>query len=521
MATVAGLTMVSRVAGFIRDILTAAMLGAGPIADAFFVALKLPNFFRRVTAEGAFSVSFVPIYSKKLEAGESADAFASQSLSFMALILAIFTTIMMVAMPFVVMAIAPGFTETVEIHCVMAPCHPLVDERFNLAVELSRITFPYLFFISITALLGGVLNAHGRYGPFAAAPILFNLSLISALLIGTKFFDTMGHALSWGILISGVLQLVFMVVFIVRQKVKIKFVRPKMSPDIKKLLMLMGPGVLGAGVIHINLFADMIIASFLPTGSISYLYYADRLNQLPLGVVGIAVGTALLPLLSKALVSDDKTEANGLFNRSLEYCFLLALPAAAALAVMPDVLIKVLFERGAFTAHDTMVTAMVLQCYAIGLPAYIATKVFSTVYWANEDTMSPVKVSVIITLLNIVMAIILSRYIGVVGIALSTGMVAWLQFVLLKRGLKGKPEAVMDTQFKKNFGGIIISTCVMVGVLIMMKFLLGETIEHGSQLFKILALMALVVGGLISYGIAVLVTGVFSIQKLKSFIKRA
>ena len=224
MATVAGLTMVSRVAGFIRDILTAAILGAGPIADAFFVALKLPNFFRRVTAEGAFSVSFVPLYSKKLAANNDADIFASQALSFMTLILSVFTVLMMVVMPIIIMGLAPGFEKQ--------------GVRFDLAVELSRITFPYLLLVSLTALFGGVLNGRGRYGPFAAAPILFNICLIIALLIGTKWFETVGHALSWGIFAAGIAQLAFMIFFIIRQKVKIRFVRPRMSPDIKKLLVL-------------------------------------------------------------------------------------------------------------------------------------------------------------------------------------------------------------------------------------------------------------------------------------------
>ncbi len=509
MATVAGLTMVSRGAGFVRDVLTAAILGAGSIADAFFVALKLPNFFRRVTAEGAFSVSFVPLYSKKLEGEngqEAADAFASDALSCLAVALSIFTLLMMMSMPLVVMGIAPGFEQE--------------GARFDLAVDLSRITFPYLFLISMTALLGGILNAHGRYGPFAAAPILFNLSLITALLVGRHYTPTVGHALAWGIFVAGVLQLLFMIFFTLRENIHLKIKKPQVSGDVKRLLMLMGPGVIGAGVVHINLFADMIIASFLPTGSISYLYYADRLNQLPLGVVGIAVGTALLPLLSKALISEDKSEANGLFNRALEYCFLLALPATAALIIIPDVLIKVLFERGAFDANDAAVTAMVLRCYAIGLPAYIAVKVFSTVYWANEDTVSPVKVSVKVTLLNIILALILSRFMGVVGIALATGGVAWLQFILLKRGLKDKEEAHLDPRFKRHFIKIVFSTCLMGAVLVMVKILCGDILDHGTSLQTFMALVALILSGLVTYAIAVIATGILSPQHFKTLFTK-
>ena len=332
MATVGGLTFASRIAGFLRDVLTAAFLGAGPISDAFFVALKLPNLFRRVTAEGAFSVSFVPIYSKTIEEdGEGAgDRFASNSFSIMVIALSLFTVLFMMAVPWVIELIAPGFKND--------------PERFPLSIELSRITFPYLLLVSLVALFGGVLNAHNRFAPFAAAPVIFNLVIVAALLFATPHLPTAGHAMAWGISISGVIQLAFMWFYVRRHKIHIRFKIPEFTPRIKRLFKLMGPGVLGAGVMHINLFADMIIASLLQPGAISYLYYADRLNQLPLGVVGIAIGTALLPMLSRSLASGQQEESNDLFNRSLEYCFLLALPAAAALAIVPHRLITGLFE---------------------------------------------------------------------------------------------------------------------------------------------------------------------------------
>ncbi len=296
MATVAGLTFVSRLAGFLRDVLTAAFLGAGPMADAFFVALKLPNLFRRVTAEGAFSVSFVPLYTRTMEEDgeDKAGEFAGRSFSIMLIALSIFTVIFMIAMPWVIDVIAPGFQNDAV--------------RFPLSVELSRITFPYLLLMSLTALFGGVLNANNRFAPFAATPIIFNLSLVLALLFGSKYLPSVGHAMAWGITVSGVLQLLFMWFFIRRHKIKFHIKKPELTPRIKKLFKLMGPGALGAGVMHINLFADMIIASLLPTGAISYLYYADRLNQLPLGIVGIAIGTALLPMLSRSLASGNAEE---------------------------------------------------------------------------------------------------------------------------------------------------------------------------------------------------------------------
>lgn len=452
MGVVAGLTGVSRVAGFARDVLTASVLGAGPVADAFFVALKLPNFFRRVTAEGAFSVAFVPLYSEKLANDDraGADDFANNAFMVMLLLLAGFVSLAMIGMPYVLHVIAPGFVG---------------DElRFDLAVELSRITFPYLLLMSLTALLGGVLNALDRFAPFAFAPVLFNVCLITALLLSGQF-ESAGHALSFGVLFAGVAQLVWLIVAARRAGIKIGIKRPRFNGDIRRVFKLMGPGVIGAGVMHINLFADMILASFLATGSISYLYYADRLNQLPLGVVGIAVGTALLPMLSKALAKGDIEQGRELFNRALEVCLLLALPAAAALFVIPELLIQVLFERGAFSAEDTAVTAMVLRCYAIGLPAYIAIKVFSTAHWARQDTVTPVKISVVATILNIVLSIVLIQFMGVVGIALATGLTGWLQFVAHIWFLRGHEAARFDRRFRSAAVKIVVSTLIMAAVV--------------------------------------------------------
>ncbi len=497
MATVGGLTGLSRVFGFIRDILTAAVLGAGPIADAFFVALKLPNFFRRVTAEGAFSVAFVPIYSEKLEkeGREPADAFASNTFMVMLLLLAGFTCFALMIMPAILHALAPGFVGDAM--------------RFDLAVELSRITFPYLLLMSLTALLGGVLNALDRFAPFAFAPVLFNLCLITAL-FSADFFESAGHALSYGVLFAGFAQLIWLFIAAKRASVHLRFKMPQFNGDIKRIFKLMGPGVIGAGVMHINLFADMILASFLETGAISYLYYADRLNQLPLGVVGIAVGTALLPMLSRALAKGDEEQGRELFNRALEMCLLLALPAAAALFVIPELLIKVLFERGAFEAHDTAVTSQVLKAYAIGLPAYIAIKVFSTAHWARQDTITPVKISVVATVLNIVLSLIFIQFIGVVGIALATGLTGWLQFGAHIWFLRGVEAAKFDTRFLKNAFKIVIVTIIMAVII----FTLEHFLENG-----IWALMVVIFVGKIIYAGGVLSSGVINIKELKKHVR--
>lgn len=503
MATVAGLTGVSRILGFVRDILTAAVLGAGPIADAFFVALKLPNFFRRVTAEGAFSVAFVPLYSKTMEeeGQERASVFASNAFAVMLLILVPFTLVALWAMPYIIYALAPGFHDD--------------PVRYDLAVELSRITFPYLLLMSMTALLGGVMNAHDKFAPFASAPIFFNLCLIIGLLVFTKFSETAGHGMAYGIAMAGIVQFLWLVWAIKKAKIKIRIKKPEFTPKIKQTFKLMGPGVIGAGVMHINLFADLVIASLLSAGSISYLYYADRLNQLPLGMVGIAVGTALLPMLSRSIAAGERAETQNLFNRALEICLLLALPAAVALFVIPETLIGTLFERGAFEKEDTLVTATVLMGYAIGLPAYVAVKVFSTAYWSREDTMSPVKISIITTVLNIALSLILIIPFGVAGIAMATGLMGWLQLALLYRGLKTKTDITFDGRFKKAISKVALSSLIMAVVL-----LIGDKYIDFSDWSKILTLLALVLLGLISYGLSIITTKAVDINELKNYLPK-
>lgn len=506
MATVAGLTGLSRIAGFVRDIMMAAVLGAGPMADAFFVALKLPNFFRRVTAEGAFSVSFVPLYTEALEkeGREKADDFAGNAMVLMFWILLSFTAAIMAAMPVVISLIAPGFTGD--------------PARFDLAVTLSRITFPYLLMMSISALLGGVLTVHGRFAPFAGAPLLFNLALIALLLIAWKF-ESAAHALAYGVLVAGVLQFVFLYGFIRMQKIRLPLMRPRLDGRTRRLFRLMGPGILGAGVMQINLFADMIIGSFLPAGSISYLYYADRLNQLPLSTVGIAVGTALLPMLSRAVAAGDKEETRTLFNRALEVTMLLGLPAAAALIVLAGPIMHVLFARGAFSPEDARMTAFVLQGYCIGLPAYIAAKVFSTAFWSRHDTMTPVKVSIACALANIAMALCLVQFIGVAGIALATGMVGWLQIALLARLLKGHEGLRLDERFRRVVPRMALSAVVMAGVAYGAALGLHPYL-YGGGVMKYIALSGVVGAGLATYAAAVVASGAVSLRDLKGYFKK-
>lgn len=509
MATVSILTSLSRVLGFARDVLTAQYLGAGMVADAFFIALKLPNLFRRITAEGAFSVSFVPVYSEVLakEGETEADLFASRTFSLMLAALSVFSLIALAVMPWIIYVIAPGFSDD--------------PPKYALAVELTRVTFPYLLLMSLSALLGGVLNAHDRFGPFALAPSLFNLTLIVALLLSERFFGNAGHAMAWGVVASGVLQFVWLWISVRRLGIRIRPGRPVLTPRIRRVLKLMGPGLLGAGVMQINLFADMIVASLLPTGAISALYYADRLNQLPLGMVGVALGTALLPMLSRAIAAEREAEARDLYNRALEVCLLLALPAGAALAVIPHQIISVLFERGAFDAAAARMTGWVLMAYAAGLPAYIAVKVLSSACWARQDTTTPVRVAIASALCNVVLGVglVMLTPIGVAGIAVATSIAGWLQFILLWRALRGVAVARPDARFTRNLPRIVLSVVVMAGVLAVLAFALSGWFDRGGHA-GLAALTVLVGAGGGVYAAGILGTGVIDFRGLVMLLRR-
>ncbi len=507
MATVGGLTGVSRLVGFVRDVMTAYFLGAGPVADAFVVALKLPNFFRHVTAEGAFSVSFVPLYSEALqkEGEDEAGKFAGQAFMTMLAILSVFSLIIMAAMPWVIYAIAPGFEQG--------------SAQYELAVEMSRITFPYLLLMSLAALVGGMLNAHDKFGPFAAASVFFNLCQIGFMVMADQF-TTVGHALSWAVALSGVIQLAWLWWYLRRYKIQLPLVRPHMTARVRKLFKLMGPGVLGAGIIHVNLFADIMMASFLSAGAISALYYADRLFQLPLGVVGIAVGTALLPMLTKALAADKKSEARDLFNRALEYCLFFTVPAAVALIVVTHDIIQVLFERGAFTAEDTARAAPALACLSIGLPAYVGVKILSSAYWSQQDTKTPVKIAASMALVNIAVALILIRFIDVAGIALATGLAGWVQCYFLWRGLRGNEATLFDARLKRAVPRIFLCAAVM-GVAIYAISFYGQDWFQGAFWQRVVALGVLVASGGAVYFITAHFAGVFRFGDLaKYFTKR-
>ena len=335
VASVGGLTLVSRVFGFVRDVAMAALLGAGPLADAFMIAFRLPNHFRAIFAEGAFNAAFVPRYSAVLTKNGEGDAarFAGTVLSFVFIVQIVLLVVALLFMPWLVNLLAPGFTDD--------------PEKFATTIVLTRITFGYLALISVVTLISGMLNAHERFAFAAAAPILLNICMIAALLIA-PWFPTAAHALAWGVLAGGFFELLFVWADLKRSGRGLRFASPRLTPDARQFFRAFGPAVLGSAGTQLAMFADTIIASFLPTGSVSYLYYADRLYQLPLAVVGIAVGVVLLPELSKRVASGDESGARRSLNRALEGIVVLTLPCVAVFLLMAEPVLALLFGRGAF-----------------------------------------------------------------------------------------------------------------------------------------------------------------------------
>ncbi len=448
--TVGSWTMASRVLGFARDMLIAARIGAGPVADAFFVALKLPNLFRRLFGEGAFNAAFVPAFAGALvkEGHAAARDLAERMATLLALWLGLLTVVGLVFMPQVISVLAPGFAAS--------------PEKFALAVELTRITFGYLPLICLTALVSGVLNGLDRFAAAAAAPVFFNLILMAALVGLAPHVATPGHALAWGVLASGVVQLAMVWIAARQAGMMLNLVRPPaLTPEVRLVLRRMGPGVLGAGVTQVNLAVDVIIASLLPSGAVSYLYYADRVAQLPLGVVGAALGTALLPLLSRQLRAGQVLSAHRSMNRGLELALLLALPCAAGLAAAAGPIIAALFQRGAFGEAAAAASTGALVAYAVGLPAFILVKVFAPGFFARGDTRTPVKVGIATVALNLALNLALMGPLGHVGIALSTSLAAWANAGLLAWLLARRRCFVADRRTRRVLPRLLTASLAM------------------------------------------------------------
>lgn len=507
ITTVGGYTLVSRLLGFVRDVLFAAVLGAGAVADAFFVAFKFPNLFRRLFAEGAFSAAFVPMFTGLLTtAGEKpARRFAEESFAVLLAVLVIFVCVVEILMPWAMIAIAPGFRAD--------------PGKFALAIDLTRITLPYLLFISLVALMAAVLNAYDRFAAAAAAPVVLNLVLIGAALGWQLYARTPARGLAWGIAIAGVAQFAWLGFVLSRHGFVMRLRVPRLTPEVKRLLRLMLPVAFGAGIYQINVVIDVIIASFLPSGAISYLYYADRVNQLPLGVIGIAVATALLPLMSRQIRAGNEADALASQNRAMEFAAFLTVPAAFALVAAAGPIVAGLFGRGLFGAGAQEATAAALAAYALGLPAHVQVKVLATAFFAREDTATPVKVGVLALVVNLVVALVLMRPLGHVGIALATSAAAWINVGLLAWLLARSGRLVPDARLKRKLPRIVLAAAVMGGAVGGLNYAVPDAASWGEGArFGFLA--GLVACGMLFYGALALLGGAITKDELRVALTR-
>ena len=506
--TVSFYTLISRILGFVRDILIARFLGSTVTSDAFFVAFRIPNFFRRVLAEGAYSAALIPVFSgiviDSKDDHEAAD-FVENTMSLLLFVTVGLTIIFFFGMPYIIQLLAPGFSAN--------------EEAFDLAVHFGKIIFPYLIFISLVAHFTSINNVHNKFVAGALAPAILNISFILSLFILTPYLPTAGHALSYGVLLGGVLQFLYLYKEVLQfYRPRIRF--PKFNEKIKKFFRLFFPGVIGSGVIQLNIVIGTIIASFLPIGAISHIYYADRLNQLPLAIFGIAMGIVLLPSLSKAIKNNNTAEINTTQNRSLEFCLLISLPSAAGLYILSTPIIHILFERGAFLSEDTFYTAKVLSLFALGLPAYILIKVLVTCFFAREDTKTPLYISIVSVIINIILSLLLIGTMREMGIALATAISAWVNTILLFTILQGSKNLTLDSQLIINSLKIFISAALMAIGCYFLNQKIFANIQDLNLLLKIGSLLLILICCNILYLGMIFMLKVLTIQDLKGYIQK-
>ena len=612
MATVSGFTALSRILGFIRDILMGYFLGSSHAADAFFAAFKFPNIFRRIFGEGAFNSAFVPLFSRELTSKGRKEAmhFASQTFSTLAIVLLIITIIAIPLMSWITMVHAPGFSAVktfrgdsnnnevsfdikikgskaiyfvienggnAEIKNITLvknnnDTENLLDQSdwlsekgklikkyslskdknftrlkgnaliknskegntnlsiyrnhpdtFNLTVTLSKITFIYLLCMALVAHMSGVLNTIKIFGMPAAAPVLLNMTFLAGFLISSIFWGLKGdpvkyaHVAAWCVFVAGFLQLGALYFTCFRKGLRIKLCKPKISPQIKRLFILMGPGVLAAGIQQINLLVGSIIASFRE-GAISYLYYSERVYQLPLGVIGIGLGVILLPEVTKRLRNGDQIGAITSMNRGIELAMLLTIPASIALIVIPYPIISTLFQHGAFTAEDANLTALSLAGFAIGIPGYVLVRVLQPGYFARENTKTPMLIAGVTVIVNIVFSIILFDSLGHIGIAIATSIAAWVNVALLLFGLRNfwKPDARLKSRMPK----ILIASIVMGSLLWILHQTIKEMFNHDFWL-RLGGVSMLVIFGITIYFFIAFKLKASSLKELKADFKKS
>jgi putative peptidoglycan lipid II flippase len=500
--TVGGYTLLSRLTGFARDIMLAAILGAGPVADAFFVAFRLPNHFRAIFAEGAFNAAFVPAYAHVHGGGGEASArlFADRVFTLLFLSQVVLLAAAWLFMPQAMSILAPGFADDAQ--------------QRSLAIELTRITFPYLLLITLVTLYGGMLNVMQRFASAAAASIFLNIAMMATLALAA-FFPTAGHAAAWGVLISGFLQYFLLAGDLASHGGLPRFAPLKLDEDIRAFFRALGPATLGSMGTQVAMFADTIIATFLPAGALSALYYADRLNQLPIGVIGIAVGTVLLPEMSRRLTAGDHAGAMEAQRRAFNFTLLCSVPFVAAFLAVPDVITRAMFARGAFTKGDAAAAGATLAAYAIGLIPFVLIRSAVSTFYARKDTATPVKASLTGLAVNMLLKILLMGSLAQVGLAFATAIGAWINLLLVlgfavRAGYLEPNRALMQSGLKFAISGAVLAAVLWLAA----KFAASH---FGLMALRDEAALLLLVGvGAVTYGGSIL--ALFGPRWLRSLV---
>jgi len=509
IATFGGWTLVSRITGFFRDMVLANYLGAGLVSDAFFVAFKLPNLFRSLFAEGAFNSAFVPIFSQKLVADgkEQAIKFAIRAISVLVFFVGLFVVLMELIMPYLIVVLAPGFAND--------------PGKIELAAFLSRITFPFLLLVSVVSFQSGILNSLNKFAAPAAAPVILNLTMIASVFVFMPLVETPAYRIALGVTCAGVLEVWWLNLFLRKEGVAIvpqyNIASLVKSDEIRTLFKRIAPGVVGAGVYQINMMVDTILVSMVGTGAISWLYYANRLQQLPLGVVGAAIGVALLPVLSRQLKSGAVEEARQTQDKAIEYGAILSMPAAVAIIILAEPIINILFQHGKFGAYQTQMTAQAVIAYAVGLPVYVMVKAMTPNFFARCDTKTPVKYSIVVLLVNLLFSLILMRPFGHVGIASATTLAAFVSFFQYVYGLRRRGYWTFSRELAYKVAKAGLCALVMGGVLLGAEAGVNFWFDGWLQLplfYKLSLFGVLCFLGLVSFCIMAKIMGIMDIVAL-------
>jgi len=473
-------TIISRILGYLRDILIAIFLGTSFLADAFFVAFRIPNTFRRLFSEGTFNAAFVPSYSSEIVKGKSkSNKFANEVFNYLFLILLIFVLVVQIFMPTFISLIAPGFVDD--------------NEKMNLAINLTRITIPFLMLVSLASFFSAILNSHNRFAEAAAAPIILNIVLIIILLFNKSLNDELVYYLSYGVTLAGLLQLIFLYFFVIKH-FKLTFnIKFKLSKKVKVFFNKLLPSIFSSGVTQINILVGTIIASF-QASAVSYLYYADRIYQINLAIAGIAIGVVVLPQLSKHISQKNKKKIDLIQNKALELSLFLSLPASIALLIASDEIISALFGYGQFSESSVLNSAKALYFFSLGLPAFAMIKVFSNFFFANHDTKTPFYISLISVALNILISVYFFKSIGFIIIPIATTISSWFNSITLFLFLQKRNLFSFNKIFINRIFKIVFSSILMGLFFNYLMIIFDEQLSFENSLKSIYLILSVILG---------------------------